>query len=131
MMSIIAIDVGLKRIGLAISYDKKVVLPQKAIIRKNRNQAADDLSTLLREKDVQTLVVGLPKSGSSAKEMQRRIKHFVSLLNFAGVIEYQDEYGSSSEAKELLKGEIKIKRDGRVDSLSAVIILKRWLKLAL
>ncbi len=128
-MSIVAIDVGLKRIGVAVSYDKKVVLPQKAILRKNRNQAASEVSNLLKEKDAKTLVVGLPKSGSSAEEMQRRIKHFVGLLDFDGKIEYQDEYGSSSEAKELIQGEIKIKRDGRVDSLSAGVILKRWLNL--
>ena len=73
--------------------------------------------------------MGLPKSGSSAEEMQRRIKHFVGLIDFDGKIEYQDEYGSSSEAKELIQGEIKIKRDGRVDSLSAGVILKRWLNL--
>lgn len=128
-MSIVAIDVGLKRIGVAISYDKKVVLHQKAVIRKNRNQAANEVSNLLKEKNAEILVVGLPKSGNSANEMQRRIKHFIGLLDFEGKIEYQDEYGSSNEAKELIKGEIKIKRDGRVDSLSAGIILKRWLNL--
>ena len=128
-MSIVAIDVGLKRIGIAVSYDKKVVLPQKAIIRKNRNQAANDVSNLLKDKNAKVLVVGLPKGGNSEEEMQRRIEHFVNLLDFQGKIYYQDEYGSSSEAKELIKGEIKIKRDGRVDSLSAAIILKRWLKL--
>ena len=128
-MSIVAIDIGLKRIGIAVSYDKKVVLPQKAIIRKNRNQAANDVSNLLKDKNAKVLVVGLPKGGNSEEEMQRRIEHFVNLLDFQGKIYYQDEYGSSSEAKELIKGEIKIKRDGRVDSLSAAIILKRWLKL--
>jgi len=128
-MSIVAIDIGLRRIGIAVSYDKKVVIPQKAIIRKNRNQAANDVSNLLKEKNTKVLVVGLPKGGNSEDEMQRRIEHFVNLLDFQGKIHYQDEYGSSSEAKELIKGKIKIKRDGRVDSLSAVIILKRWLKL--
>ena len=128
-MSIVAIDVGLKRIGIAVSYDKKVVLPLKAIIRKNRNQAANEVSNLLREKSAKVLIVGLPKGGNSEEEMQRRIEHFVKLLDFQGEVHYQDEYGSSSEAKNLIKGEVKIKRDGRVDSLSAAIILKRWLKL--
>ena len=128
-MSIVAIDVGLKRIGIAVSYDKKVVLPLKAIIRKNRNQAANEVSNLLREKSAKVLIVGLPKGGNSEEEMQRRIEHFVKLLDFHGEVHYQDEYGSSNEAKDLIKGEIKIKRDGRVDSLSAAIILKRWFKL--
>lgn len=37
---IVAIDVGLKRIGVAISYENGVVLPLNAVIRKNRNQAS-------------------------------------------------------------------------------------------
>ncbi|MBU1642279.1 Holliday junction resolvase RuvX, partial [bacterium] len=40
----------------------------------------------------------------------------------------QDEAGSSIEAEEIMKGTIKYKRDGRVDSLAAKIILERWLK---
>jgi putative Holliday junction resolvase len=34
---------------------------------------------------------------------------------------------SSIEAEDLIKGEIKYKRDGRIDSLAAKIILERYL----
>jgi len=34
---------------------------------------------------------------------------------------------SSIEAEDLMKGEIKYKRDGRIDSLAAKIILERYL----
>ena len=61
--------------------------------------------------------------------MQIRIKHFVNLLKFQGVIIYQEENMSSIEAKEIIKGNMKQKRDGRIDSLAASIILKRYLKL--
>lgn len=128
-MTIVSLDIGLKRIGLAITYNEKIVLPLKAVIRKNRNQAANEISLILKEKDAKKIIVGLPKGGNSEEEMKRRIEHFVNLLDFEGDIEYQDEFGSSREAKELLKGDIKIKRDGRVDSLSAMLILKRWLNL--
>ena len=128
-MTIVSLDIGLKRIGLAITYNEKIVLPLKAVIRKNRNQAANEISLILKEKDAKKIIVGLPKGGNSEEEMKRRIEHFVNLLDFEGDIEYQDEFGSSQEAKELLKGDIKIKRDGRVDSLSAMLILKRWLNL--
>ncbi|NQY54700.1 MAG: Holliday junction resolvase RuvX, partial [Campylobacteraceae bacterium] len=40
--------------------------------------------------------------------------------------ELQEENMSSVEAKDLLKGKIKIKRDGRIDSLAAKIILERY-----
>ena len=36
---------------------------------------------------------------------------------------------SSIEAEELMKGEIKYKRDGKVDSLAAKIILEGFLKI--
>lgn len=121
-----AIDVGLKRIGTAICLDGKIVLPQNPILRKNRNQAARDVSTFLREWNVDTLIVGIP-DGSSKEEMQRRIRHFVSLLDFNGNIEYIDEGFTSHEAKEATKGVIKHKKDGKIDSIAAQKILERWL----
>lgn len=125
---IAAIDVGLKRIGVAICLDKKMALPQAAILRKNRKQAARDVDKMLKEWEIKTLVVGIPKGGSSEGEMTRRIEHFVSLLEFSGDVFYHDEYGSSAEAKEIMKGIIRQKRDGKVDSIAAQIILERWLE---
>ena len=128
-MKIAAIDVGLKRIGVAICLDGSIVLPQEAILRKNRNQAARDVRAFLQEWEIDTLVVGLPKGGSSEAEMERRIMHFVSLLSLPETIavQYQDEQGSSMEAKAQMAGVIKQKRDGRIDSIAAKIILERWL----
>ncbi len=39
-MRALALDVGLKRIGVALCVDKKIALPLDAVLRKNRNQAA-------------------------------------------------------------------------------------------
>ncbi len=126
-MKIAAIDVGLKRIGLALSMDGGIVLPQNAISRKNRKQAAAEVSTFLKEWEIDRLVVGIPEGGGSEEEMGRRIRHFVSLIDFEGEIVYQDEAGSSAEAKERIRGVIRHKRDGRIDSLAAQIILERHL----
>ena len=124
-----SIDVGLKRIGVAICLDGSIVLPQDAILRKNRNQAARDINTFLNEWEIEKLIVGLPKGGSSEEEMERRIKHFVSLLDLQIPVDYQDEQGSSFEAKELTMGDFKHKKDGRLDSVAAKIILERYLKI--
>jgi putative Holliday junction resolvase len=128
-VKIASIDVGLKRIGVAICLDGSIVLPQEAILRKNRNQAAREVRDFLEIWEIDTLIVGLPKGGSSEEEMERRITHFVSLLALPGsmVVHYQNEQGSSSEAKEQMAGVIKQKRDGRIDSIAAKIILERWL----
>ena len=127
MQKIAAIDVGLKRIGVALCLSPSIVSPQEAILRKNRDQAARDVDTFLKEWAIELLVVGLPKGGNSSEEMQRRIQHFVSLLSFQGEVVYQDEYGSSVEAKEMMQGVVRQRRDGRIDSMAAKVILERYL----
>lgn len=122
-MSIMAIDVGLKRIGVALAVGQ-TVMPQTPVLRKNRNQAARDVSAVLREYGAKKLVVGVPLGGSSEDEMRRRIAHFVSLLEFDGEVVYQDEAMSSFEASEIYAED---RRDGRLDSIAAMIILKRYL----
>jgi len=124
-MKLIAIDLGLKRIGLAYSAHKDIVTPLPAVIRKNRNQASRDVKKVLDEWEVEGVVVGIPMGGSSEEDMRKRVAHFMNLVDFKGEVFYQDEAGSSLEAEELLKGNYK--RDGRVDSLAAKIILERFL----
>ena len=127
MKKIAAIDIGLKRIGVALCLASSIVSPQEAILRKNRDQAARDVDLFLKEWNIDVLVVGLPKGGSSSEEMGRRIQHFVSLLSFDKEVVYQGEYGSSLEAKEMMQGIVRQKRDGKIDSMAAKVILERYL----
>ena len=129
MGAIIPIDLGLKRIGLALSYGNGLVTPLPAIERKNRNQAANEVKKVLNEYEATTMVIGIPMGSTTEDEMRRRVAHFMNLVEFGGEIAYQDESHSSQEAEELMRGEIRYKRDGRVDSLSAKIILERYLKI--
>lgn len=127
-MKLASIDVGLKRIGVAICLDGNVVFPQNAILRKNRNQAAREVKAFLEEWQIEKLIVGLPKDAESSEEMERRIRHFVSLLDLDIEVAYQDEQSSSIEAKELTRGVFKHQKDGKIDSIAAKIILERWLQ---
>lgn len=130
MMAVyIAIDLGLKRIGLALSYGNGLVTPLAAIERRNRNQAANDVKKVLDEYEATTVVIGIPMGSTTEDEMRRRVAHFMNLVEFGGEIAYQDEAHSSQEAEELMRGDIRYKRDGRIDSLSAKIILERYLKI--
>jgi len=128
VLKYIAIDLGLKRIGLAYSAHKDIVTPLNAVIRKNRNQASSEVKKVIDEWEVDVVVVGIPLGGSSEDEMKRRIAHFMNLVDFKGEVFYQDEAGSSLEAENMMKGEIKYIRDGRVDSISAMVILQRFLQ---
>jgi putative holliday junction resolvase len=119
-----SIDIGLKRIGCAVSFMSGIVNPQEAILRKNRNQASSDVDKFLNEWEIDILVIGYP---SSSDDMIKRVNHFTKLLKFENKIVFQNENLSSQEAKELIMGEIKYKRDGRLDSIAAKIILERYL----
>jgi putative Holliday junction resolvase len=123
-LKLACIDIGLKRIGVAICLASNIVTPQSAILRKNRDQAAADVNRFLKEWEIEKLIVGFP---SSSEDMQKRIKHFINLLDLKIPYELQEENMSSIEAEDLIKGEIKYKRDGRIDSLAAKIILERFL----
>lgn len=122
---IACIDVGLKRIGIALGYKNDVIVPINAVLRQNRNQAAKDVKHILDEWSVKKLVVGIPLGGNSEDEMRRRINHFVNLLDFNGEIVFFDESFSSVEAGEFGVANHK-KKDGKLDSLSAMVILQRY-----
>lgn len=130
---IVACDVGLKRIGLA-ALIQGVVLPLTPIARRNRNQTAQEVSALLRAREAEIVLIGLPSGGVAGYEdTRRRIEHFASLLEFGGEIIFVNEDYTSLEALESLshitrgKRE-KARRDGRLDSLSACKILERYLE---
>ncbi|WP_120911680.1 Holliday junction resolvase RuvX [Helicobacter pylori] len=125
---ILACDVGLKRIGIAALLNG-VILPLEAILRRNRNQASRDLSDLLREKNIQVLVVGKPNE--SYADTNARIEHFIKLVDFKGEIVFINEDNSSIEAYDNLehlgrKNKRLATKDGRLDSLSACRILERY-----
>lgn len=146
---IFGIDFGLKRLGVA-KVVQNIIMPLAPIMRKNRNQASRDLANLLlaHESDMSkiTLVVGMPSdmdiesvsdtesSGAGRHEvMQKRISHFLNLIDFSGQVIYIDESYSSKEANERLldRGYNKRKnarKNGVLDSISACVILERYLE---
>lgn len=67
-MKLGCIDIGLKRIGVAISLTGDIVTPQNAILRKNRNQASNDVNAFLKEWEIEKLIVGFP---SASLDMQK------------------------------------------------------------
>ncbi|MBZ7933809.1 MULTISPECIES: Holliday junction resolvase RuvX [Campylobacter] len=126
-MRALALDIGLKRIGVALCIDK-IALPLNAVLRKNRNQAAIEIKKILQEYRISLLIVGIPKGGSSEDEMKKRIQHFVSLLEFEKEVVYVDESGTSKEALKFQRANTR-KKDGKLDSLAAFIMIKDYFAL--
>jgi putative Holliday junction resolvase len=113
---------------MAYSPDGVIVTPLPAILRKNRNQAAQEVKAMLDEWEAEVFVIGIPMQDPETQAaMRRRVAHFLNLVSFEGEVCYQDEDESSLEAESMMKGEIRQKKDGRIDSLAAKIILERFL----
>ncbi|MDL0102789.1 Holliday junction resolvase RuvX [Campylobacter upsaliensis] len=123
-MRALALDLGLKRIGLAL-YVENIAVPLNAILRKNRNQAANEVRKLIEEHQISKLIVGLPKGGASEVEMTKRVQHFISLLEFDGEVIFVDEAYTSKEAQGLGVANSR-KKDGKLDSLVALIMLRGY-----
>lgn len=86
---VLALDIGLKRIGVAKAI-QNIALPLPPILRKNRNQAAKEISQLLLDSKANVLVVGIPMQKrdsaltdeDSLATMQKRIRHLSAYLRF-------------------------------------------------
>ena len=123
----IAIDFGLKRIGVAWKCEMmSVILPLPAIRFVSVAQVADELRGILSAKNAKILVVGQVR-----EELQGVLDEILDALNFSGEITFVDENLSSTEAESHINGRKKskkLRKDGTLDSLSAMIILERYLK---
>lgn len=122
MENILALDLGLKRIGVALSI-MGIAMPQPAIIRINRNQAAVAVKELIKKHKITKIVIGIPMGGSAEDEMRRRVEHFSKLIEFSNIV-YHDESFTSREAAKIISSK---KKDGKQDSIAAFLLLKDYL----
>ena len=121
----IAIDFGLKRIGVAWRCGTSLILPLPAIKFASVMQVASELQSIISAKKARILVVGQVR-----KELQGALDEILDALNFGGEIVFIDENLSSAEAETHINGRKKskkLRKDGTLDSLSAMIILERYL----
>lgn len=130
---ILGLDVGLRRIGLALS-DPLGITAQgiETLVRGNLKSDLARLSRLAEEHDVGLFVVGLPLHMSGEESRQGGwVKEFAARLEErSGVpVRLWDERLTTVEASRVLRQSgISIeKRAKAVDRLSAVLILQSYL----
>jgi putative Holliday junction resolvase len=131
---ILALDVGSKRIGVAVS-DPLGISAQglETIQRQNKRRDFEALGRLLKTYEVREIVVGLPLRLSGAEGTQsEKMRRFASELesHFGVTVHLWDERWSSTEANRLLReAELSIQKRGRaVDRMAAVLILQSWME---
>src|SRR5687768_16345917 len=127
--SVIALDVGEKRIGVA-QASISALLPRPLITLTSSHSVMHDLVALLQEQHAVAVVVGLPRGLEGQETAQTR-----AVMAFGHELEqhlsiplyWQDEAVTSRQAEEELKTRGKPYAKGDIDALAATYILEDFL----
>ncbi|MCB9743428.1 MAG: Holliday junction resolvase RuvX [Alphaproteobacteria bacterium] len=130
----IALDVGTKTIGIAVSDPLGLFAqPHSTLARQGVKKDCARLQALCEELEVAVLVVGLPleldDTESRPARLARQIgEHLGELVGLTPI--YVDERYSSVEAERyLLEMDLsRAKRKQVIDQAAAVVILQSWLE---
>ncbi len=132
-MRILALDVGERRIGLALSDPTCLIAsPIDAIELDDGEEAHEQVARHASGFELSEIVVGMPYSMSGARGRQAgRVAAFVrELVKLVDVpVTTVDERLSTAQAERLLRGRgVEPSRDkGRLDSAAAAVILQSYL----
>ena len=127
--SVMALDVGEKRIGIAVAnMAAKIASPLTTL--KNDHEFTSHLKKLIKENDVNELIIGLPRDvhgketdqTTYARSFAKKLKKDIDLPQH-----FQDESLTSVRAEEELSGRGQPYEKADVDALAATYILEDWL----
>lgn len=129
MIKLIALDVGKKRIGIAVSIDKNVF--ERNSVLANR-KGIEEIIRIIKEENSSKIIIGLPylESGKEGEQAKFVRKFADRLCLKSGLpILFFDERFSSIVAREKLQelGIKEYKIAERIDSMSAKIILEDYI----
>ncbi|MDA0000528.1 Holliday junction resolvase RuvX [Brachyspira hyodysenteriae] len=128
---ILGIDFGRKKTGTAfMDMDIKITFPCRLIEESNARKVKRALMDIIEEKNIDTVVFGLPLS-DEGKESEwcseiRRFSEFL-LKSVKVDIVFVDEYGTSKEADFILRGKKKKVKNKANDLIAATLILENYL----
>lgn len=125
-----ALDVGTKRIGIALSdYLLMLANGHSYIAREPEDKAIEAIYKIAKENNVKKIVVGLPLNMDGTKGFQAEdCEKFVTKIKNYDII-FEDERLTSDTSEENLRNKkIDFRKDkGLVDIESACIILEQYL----
>ena len=132
-ISALGLDVGKKRMGVAgCDGTGLIATGLTTIYRTSLAEDIKQLQSIIEERKVEILVIGMPYSldgtvGLQARQVEKFATKITKILQLP--VEYVDERLTSVEAEAQLKHHKKFStRDkGAVDRRAAAIILQQWL----
>ena len=132
MGRVLGIDYGDSRIGLAMSDPLKIIAsPFKTIRNEGNEKCLQVFQSLIKEKDVEAIVVGFPIGLKGQETAQtKKVREFANLLYALKLpIRLEDERLSSVSAeKSMIQQNIKTGHNkGLIDQRAAAIVLQQFL----
>ena len=133
-MRVLGIDIGSKKIGIAISNQEMTLATPLTVVHRSSQTSEDHeiIKGIAHEWEVELLVVGMPLSldgsiGAAAENVLREITH---LERNTGIpVDTFDERFTTSTAKQILhdQGVSEKEQKNIIDQVAASIILQAWL----
>ena len=133
MGRIIAFDIGDKRIGVAVSDPfNEMALPLETYHRKAKEQDAEYLAKLAKEKNAEKIVCGLPVNFDGSKSDQtKKTQDFIDIVKRFTNIEivlFDERFTTLMAKRVLLEADMsREKRKGVIDKIAASYILEGYL----
>ena len=128
---IVALDIGTKRIGVAVSDAFWMgATPVKTINRKDDKVALEEIKKICKEYNTDNILIGVPYNMDNSLGFQaKNCLKFIEPLRKEYTIFEQDERLTSSTAEDILKqqGKKYTKNKGLVDVTAACVILTEYL----
>jgi putative Holliday junction resolvase len=130
---VLAVDLGTRRVGLALSDPGRIISsPLETLAMASESALANRLIRLCAEKEVTTVVIGLPVSADGSEGPGcARARRLSGKLIEAGIrAELVDETWSSRDAEQILREMGKNRRTAKekVDAIAASLILRDYLE---
>ena len=134
MGRILSLDVGEKRIGIALSDPSGTIAQALKVYETTGSRRRDisEIGEIIRQFEVSRVVVGLPKNldGSLGPKALEIVRFADSIKQAAGVdVDLWDERFSTNEAHRIfdMAAVKRKKRRGSIDMMAAQIILQGYL----
>lgn len=128
--SLVALDVGERRIGVAIADTAvKIAVPYDTI--EVNGTEIEQIARLVKQESADIVIVGYPRNQSGDPTAQTQfVVDFVGRLpeGIAANVVYQDESVTSVQAEQQLKLSGKPYSKGEIDMVAASIILQDYLE---
>lgn len=130
MHKIMALDIGTKRIGIALSdFLQVIATPHSYISRVPEDKAIDEIVKIAKENRVEKIVIGVPVNMDGTLGFQAEdCINFSQKISGFDIIQ-EDERLTSEEAEERLRSRrVDFRKNkGLVDMESACVILEQYL----